>query len=347
MGSIENAVYKAFLTEVKEKIYKAQYEAMKQVNKTLLSLYWEIGKSIVEKQAQHGWGKSVVETLSKDLQAEFPGQQGYSVQNLWYMRQIYLEYKDNTKLQPLVGEISWSHNLVIMSKCKDDLEREFYIQMTRKYGWSKNILIHQVEGKSYEKFLLNQTNFDKSVPERYKHQAKLAVKDEYNFDFLELTEEHNEKELELALMKNIRSFLMEMGGDFAFIGNQYRLQIDGEDFYIDLLLYHRKLKSLVAIELKAGKFKPEYAGKMNFYLAVLDDTVKQSDENPSIGIIICKSKSKTIVEYALKKTSNPIGISSYTLTETLPKEYKDLLPSPKEIEEKLSGFIDSLKEGEE
>jgi predicted nuclease of restriction endonuclease-like (RecB) superfamily len=342
MSKIEKDPYKVFLSEIKEKIHQAQYEAMKQVNKTLLTLYWEIGKSIVEKQKQHGWGKSIVETLSKDLQNEFPGVQGYSVQNLWYMRQMYLEYKDNVKLQPLVGEISWSHNLVIMSKCKDNLEREFYIQMTKKYGWSKNVLIHHVEGKSYEKFLLNQTNFDKAVPAKYKHQAKLAVKDEYNFDFLEIAEDHNEKELELALMKNIRKFLSEMGGDFAFIGNQYRIQVGDEDFYIDLLLYHRKLKSLVVIELKAGKFKHEYAGKKNFYLAVLDDTVKQKDENPSIGIIICKSKSKTIVEYALKKTSNPIGIASYTLTETLPKEYKNLLPSPKEIEEKLSGFIDDI-----
>ena len=342
MAPIEKDPYKAFLTQIKEKIHQAQYEAMRQVNKTLLALYWEIGESIVEKQKQHGWGKSIVEVLSNDLQSEFPGVQGYSSDNLWRMRKFYLHYQENKKLAPLVQEISWSHNIVVMEKCKDDLEREFYIQMTKKYGWSKNVLIHQVEGKSYEKFLLNQTNFDKAVPEKYTHQAKLAVKDEYNFDFLELTAQHNEKELELALIKNIRKFLFEMGGDFAFIGNQYRLHVGEEDFYIDLLLFHRKLRALVAIELKAGKFKPEYAGKMNFYLAVLDDTVKQEVENPSIGIIICKSKSKTVVEYALKKTSNPVGIASYTLTETLPKEYKDLLPSPKEIEEKLSGFIDDI-----
>jgi predicted nuclease of restriction endonuclease-like (RecB) superfamily len=342
MRKIEKDPYKVFLSEIKEKIHQAQYEAMKQVNKTLLTLYWEIGKSIVEKQKQHGWGKSIVETLSKDLQNEFPGVQGYSLANLWRIRSFYANYQGNEKLAPMVREISWSHNVAIMEKCKDDLQREFYMRMTKKYGWSKDVLIHHIEGKSYEKFLLNQTNFNKAVPEKYKHQAKLAVKDEYNFDFLEITEDHNEKELELALMKNIRKFLSEMGGDFAFIGNQYRIQVGDEDFYIDLLLYHRKLKSLVVIELKAGKFKPEYAGKMNFYLAVLDDTVKQEDENPSIGIIICKSKSKTIVEYALKKTSNPIGIASYTLTETLPKEYKNLLPSPKEIEEKLSGFIDDL-----
>ena len=347
MTKLKKDPYQVFLSEIKEKIRKAQYHAMKQVNTALLALYWEIGKSIVEKQKQHGWGKSIVETLSKDLQNEFPGTQGYSADNLWRMRKFYLHYQANTKLAPMVQEISWSHNIVVMEKCKDDLQREFYIQMTRKYGWTKNVLIHQVEGKSYEKFLLNQTNFDKAVPEKYKHQAKLAVKDEYNFDFLEIAQEHDEKELELALMKNIRKFLSEMGGDFAFIGNQYRVQVDDEDFYIDLLLYHRKLKSLIVIELKAGKFKPEYAGKMNFYLAVLDDTVKQKDENPSIGIIICKSKTKTVVEYALKKSTSPIGIASYTLTETLPKEYKNLLPSPKEIEEKLSGFIDTAESAEE
>lgn len=185
----------------------AQYEAMKQVNKSLLTLYWEIGKSIVEKQNEYGWGKSIVETLSKDLQNEFPGVQGYSAANLWRIRSFYANYQGNIKLAPLVREISWSHNMVIMEKCKDDLEREFYIQMTKKYGWSKNVLINQVEGKSYEKFLLNQTNFDKAVPEKYKHQAKLAVKDEYNFDFLEMSEDHNEKELELALLKHTKVFI--------------------------------------------------------------------------------------------------------------------------------------------
>ncbi len=192
MENLDKDLYKAFFSDIKEKINQSQYEALRQVNKTLLALYWEIGKSIVGKQQEHGWGKAIVETLSRDLQNEFPGVQGYSTQNLWYMRQMYLEYKDDTKLQPLVGEISWSHNLVIMGKCKEGSEREFYIRMTKKYGWSKNVLIHQIEGKSYEKFLLNQTNFDEAVPEKYRHQAKLAVKDEYNFDFLEIGEQHNE-----------------------------------------------------------------------------------------------------------------------------------------------------------
>jgi len=344
MSDIKSEDYLNYLSDVKAKIRTAQYEALKQVNKTLLNLYWEIGESIVAKQKEFGWGKAIVETLAKDLQLEFVGVQGFSSQNLWYMRQLYLEYQDNIKLQPLVGEIGWTHNLVIMSRCKDNLEREFYLRMTKTYGWSKAVLIHKIEGKSYEKFLLNQTNFNEAVPEKYQYQAKLAVKDEYNFDFLELGDEHSEKELELALMKNVRKFLLEMGGDFAFIGNQYRLQVDDEDFYLDLLLFHRKLKSLVAIELKTGKFKPEYAGKMNFYLAVLNENVKQEDENPSIGIIICKSKSKTVVEYALKESRNPIGVASYKMTETLPNEYKNLLPSPEQIEEKLSGFINTLSE---
>lgn len=334
--------YLNFVNEIKEKIHKAQYEALKQVNTTLLTLYWEIGKSIVEKQKQYGWGKSIVETLSKDLQFEFPGAKGYSVQNLWYMRQMYIIHKDNLKLQPLVGEISWSHNIVILSKCKDDFEREFYLKMTKKNGWSKNVLINQIEGKSYEKFLLNQTNFENAKPLKNKYQAKLAVKDEYNFEFLEISDLHTEKELEQALMKNIRQFLLELGSDFSFMGNQFRLQVGDETFFIDLLFFHRKLKSLVAIELKAGKFKPEFAGKMNFYLTVLDDTIKQDNENSSIGIIICKNKNKTIVEYALKSTNSPIGVASYSLSSTLPKAYKNLLPSPKEIEENLGGLIAKL-----
>ena len=189
MNKIDKTAYKNFVEEIKEKVYRSQYEALKSVNKELIKLYWEIGASIIEKQEQYGWGKSIVENLSKDLQKEFPGVKGFSVQNLWYMRQFCTEYKGKEKLQPLVGEISWSKHIVIISKCKDDLEREFYIKMTKKYGWSKNVLIHQVEGQAYERFLLNQTNFDKSLAEKYKYQAKLAVKDSYSFDFLEMSED--------------------------------------------------------------------------------------------------------------------------------------------------------------
>ncbi len=340
METIDKVVYKSFLEDIKEKIYQSRLQAMRAVNKELLALYADIGKSIVEKQDNLGWGKSVVKTLSKDLQNEFPGTKGYSVQNLWYMRQFYLEYQDNTKLQPLVGEISWSNNMILISKCKDLLEREFYLKMAKKYGWSKNILIHQIEGKSYERFLIKQTNFDETLEEKYKHQANLAVKDSYIFDFIELSEKYKERELELGLLKNIRKFLAEMGGDFAFIGNQYHLKVGEDSFYIDILLYHRLLKCFVAIELKTVKFKPEFAGKMQFYLTALDELKKQPSENPSIGIIVCKTKDRTVVEFALKHVNSPMGIANYSIEDTLPEDLKKYLPSTEEIIESLDNFED-------
>lgn len=330
--------YKAFFEDIKNRIREANYKALKAVNNELIQLYWDIGKQIVEKQEQKGWGKSVVETLAGDLQKEFAGTQGYSTSNLWYMRQFYLTYKDNEKLQPMVGEIGWSHNVVIMQKCKDDLQKEFYIRTTKKFGWTKNVLIHQIENQSYEKYLLNQTNFDNAVSEKVKAQAHLAVKDEYSFDFLGLSKEHSEKELENGLMSNIRKFLIEMGGYFAFIGNQYRIEVGGEDFYIDLLLYHRKLKCLVVIELKAEKFKPEHMGQMNFYLSVLNDKVKLEDENPAIGIILCKDKNRVIVEYALKDNSQPVGVSTYQFTTQLTEELKKYLPTGEEIMKRFEGL---------
>ncbi len=336
MGSISNKKnYADFLLGIKQRIKEAQYSALKAVNKELIALYWDIGKKIIEQQEKYKWGKSIVETLAKDLQKEYPGIKGFSVQNLWYMRQFYVNYKNSAKLQPLVGEISWAKNLIIMGKCKDELAKEFYLKMARKFGWTKDVLIHQIENKSYEKYLLNQTNFDKTVPIRYQNQAKLAVRDEYTFDFLELGEEHSEKELETALIERIRRFLIEMGGYFCYIGNQYLLEVDGKEYFIDLLLYHRKLKCLVALELKIGEFIPEFAGKMQFYLSLLDDRVKLKDENASIGIIICKSKSRTVVEYTLKETKKPIGVSTYKITSELPKQLSKYLPSKEEIIKKL------------
>ncbi len=286
---------------------------------------------IVERQKQAGWGKSVVEKLAGDLQAEFPGVSGFSAINLWRMRQFYEEYRDDAKLSPLVTEISWFHNLVIFQQCKDPQEREFYIKMTRKFGWSKNVLIHQIENQSYQKYLLNQTNFDKAVPEKYRNQAKLAVKDEYSFDFLELGEEHAEKELETAIMGRMEQFLVEMGGRFTFMWRQFRLDVDGDEFFIDLLLFHRHLKSLVAIELKVGKFVPEFVGKMQFYLSVVDDKVRLPDENPSIGIILCKSKKRMTVDYALREATKPIGVATYKVVKQLPAKLKSELPTPEDI----------------
>lgn len=238
----------------------------------------------------------------------------------------------------MVREISWSHNIIIMEKCKDDLQREFYIQMTKRYGWTKRVLTNFIEAQTYEKYLLNQTNFDLTLPEERRVQAKLAVKDEYTFDFAELSPEYSEHELEMQLVNNIRSFLIEMGGDFTFIGNQFHLMAGSRDLYIDLLLFHRRLRSLIAIELKIGEFEAEYAGKMQLYLTALDEQVKLPDENPSIGIIICKSKDKTYVEYALKNINAPIGVATYQLRNTLPEEMKEMLPEPEEIVKRLRLF---------
>jgi len=338
MKTVLPAEYSTFLIELKERIHKAQYAALKAVNKELIALYWDIGKSIVSRQEELGLGKAVVETLARDLQNEFPGIQGFSARNLWNMRTLYLAYRDNQKLQPLAAEISWTKNVVIMERCKDPLQREFYLKMAKKFGWTKDVLINQLEAGAFERFMVNQTKFDKAVPTQYRHQAKLAVKDEYTFDFLEMAEEHSERELERTLVDNMRSFLVEMGGYFAFVGNQYRLEIDGAEFFIDLLLYHRQLCCLVAIELKIGAFKPEYAGKMQFYLSALNDKVRLPHENPSIGIILCKEKNRTFVEYALKDSKKPIGVSTYKLSTRLPRELKKFLPSPEEMAKRLDGL---------
>jgi predicted nuclease of restriction endonuclease-like (RecB) superfamily len=338
MSTPTSTDYGQLLGDIKQRIRSAQYEALKAVNTALIALYWDIGRLICDRQQSAGWGKSVVEQLAKDIQAEFPGISGFSARNVWRMRDFYLTYRDNQKLTPLVAEIGWTHNLVILEKCKDDLEREFYIRMTRKFGWTKNVLIHQIENQTYEKTLLNQTNFDQVLTEDIRNQAKLAVKDEYTFDFLELGDEHSERQLEQAILHQVEPFLQEMGGMFTFVGSQYRLMVSNQEYFIDLLLYHRRLKSLVAVELKVGEFLPEYVGKMQFYLAVLNDTVRLADENPAIGIILCKSKDRTIVEYALRESNNPIGVATYQMVSSLPPELQDQLPAPQQVAKLLEGL---------
>jgi len=328
-----------FIAEIKQKIRQAQYEAMRAVNLQLVNLYWEIGKAISEKQ-QESWGKVVVPTLSKELQNEFPGVGGFSVGNLWLMAQFYTEYHNVINLVPLVREISWSKHVAILKSCKDNLERQFYIQATKKFGWTKNVLIHHIDGKSYEKYLLNQTNFEQTLPDNIKNQAILAVQDEYSFGFLNLGDEHSESQLETALVSNIRTFLLEMNFQFAFIGNQFRVQVDDKEYFIDLLLYHRQLQSLVAIELKVGEFMPEYKGKMEFYLSILNDKVKLPNENDAIGIIICKEKNRTVVEYSLKTSNMPIGVATYTTTAKLPEHYQNLLPDSETIIKRLENCFE-------
>ena len=337
MSEIVTTEYKTLLSDIKRRISDAQYQALKAVNKELISLYWDIGQMIVEKQKGETWGKSVVENLAQDLRNEFPGISGFSASNLWRMKTFYEIYRANEILAPLVREIGWSHNIYVFERCKDDLGREFYIRWTKKFGWTKAVLLHQINNKTYEKTLLNQTNFDETVSEEMLDQAKLAVKDEYIFDFLELGENYKERELERSLIAKVEDFLREMGGLFAFVGSQFRLEIDEKEFFIDLLLYHRRLRCLVAVELKIGEFQPEYIGKMQFYLAALDDLVKMPEENPSIGLILCQSKTRTIVEYALRESNKPIGVSQYKITSELPNELKGELPEPEQIAKLLRG----------
>ena len=338
MGTLMAEGYSALLGEVKERIRAAQYAALKAVNKELIELYWDIGRLIVEQQQGMTHGKSVVERLAKDLRAEFPGIAGFSAANLWRMRAFYEAYAPSEKLAPMVREIGWTHNLIILEQCKDDLQREFYIRMTRKFGWTKALLVHQIEGQAYERTLLNQTNFDATLPEEVRARAKLAVKDEYTFDFLELGEQFSERQFERGLMANVEGFLREMGGAVSLIGSQYRLEVNDNEYFVDVLLFHRRLKCLVAVELKIGEFLPEYVGKMQFYLAVLDDKARMADENPSIGIILCKSKDETIVEYALRESNKPIGVATYRVVRALPEELRGELPAPEQIAKLLEGM---------
>lgn len=330
--------YKSVLESIVAKIKEAQTRAMVAVNHEIIAIYRDIGKTLHEKQQTSEWGDSVVEQLAKDLKNSFPGMKGFSPRNLWIMKDFYGSYLGNEKLQTLSAEISWSHNVAILSKCNDHLEREFYMRMSKRNSWTYRVLLNQIDNKNYEKTMVSQTNFDKNLPEKMRLEAKLSVKDEYVFDFLELGEEHSEHELERAIVQNIERFLREVGSVYSFMGSQYRLEVDGQEFIIDLLLFNRKLKALVAIELKIGPFIPEYIGKMQFYLSVLNDTVRLKDENPSIGIILCKEKSRTIVEYALKETNKPINVAAYKTMHTLPKELKDELPSPDQIA-KLLDYI--------
>jgi len=335
--AVQLSEYGQLLSDIKARVHKAQIKAFRAVNQELVGLYWDIGQMIVNRQLTGAHGDQVVKKLADDLRVEYPGGFGFSWRNLFYMRQFYSTYCDSPKLQPLVAIIGWTHNLVILQHCADPLAREFYIRMTSKFGWSKNVLIHQIENQTYEKTLLNQTNFDHAVLPQIREQAKIAVRDEYLFDFLELGEKHAERELERALIARIEDFLRAMGGLFAFVGSQFRLEVDEKEYFIDLLLFHRRLKCLVAVELKIGEFEPEFVGKMQFYLAALDTQVREKGENPSIGIILCREKSRTVVEYALREAKKPIGVATYRMVSRLPRALQGQLPSPEEIVKLLEG----------
>ncbi len=325
--------YQLFLAEIKSTIQVERTKAARQLTQTVIGAYLKIGQQILESQKVHGWGKGIVEQLSKDLRQDFPGTEGFSARNLWNMRLLYETYCDHPILLQLVAEIPWGQNLVILNKSETYEQREFYIQATAKMGWSRDVLLNQMKAQAYERQLLqpNQTNFQEALPEHLAEQANEALKSKYHLDFLGIGQPVLELELERQLIRRLKDFLLELGYGFTFIGNQYPLKLGEKTYHVDLLFFHRGLRCLVAIDLKVGAFKPEYAGKMNFHLELLDEQAKMQTENPSIGIILCAEKDSLEVEYALRTSNKPMGVAEYQLSPELPEGFSGLLPSPDEI----------------
>jgi predicted nuclease of restriction endonuclease-like (RecB) superfamily len=333
--------YNNFFKEVIDTINSARYQAFKSLNKFHIGQNFEIGRIIFENQEKHHWGQSIVDTLSRDINRQIDGVKGYSPQNLWRMRQFYLEYRDEPELLEMTMKIPWGQNMLIIHQVKARKEREYYLRATDQLGWSRAVLLNQIKANAFQYHLVNKklSNFKKALPANLSEQANEALKSEYNLDFLGITKPVLEKELENKLIANIRDLLLELGYGFSFIGNQYRLKLNTKEYAIDMLFYHRILKCLVAIELKTTEFEPEFAGKMNFYLELLDDREKQPDDNPSIGIILCPLKDNMEVEYALRSINKPIGVSEYRLTSRLPEELKGKVPTSKELKQLLTKAI--------
>ncbi len=333
--------YSPFLEEITAKIQAARIRTARLVNQQLTQLYWGIGEHIVNAQKKHGWGKAIVNELSKDLMKIFPGTAGFSARNLWVMRQFYLEYKDHTKLQHMAAQLPWSQNVEIISRVKEERAREYYLNASAEMGWTKDLLILQIKNQAFERHRLEnkQHNFEKALPQHLAEQADLAMKDVYMLDFLGIQKPILEVELERRMINKIKEVLLELGYGFSFIGNQYPIKANDTEYLIDLLFYNRRLQALVAIEIKSTKFKPEYAGKMNFYLNLLDDFIREPGENPSIGIILCAERNRFEVEYALSGIDKPVGVSEYQLTKILPKAFQDKLPNVKKLEAELTKEI--------
>ena len=354
--------YESFLSELKERIRTAQLRASVAVNRELIALYWQIGNGIVERQKIHRWGNAVLDRLGDDLQRAFPGLSGFSRTNLYRMRAFYLAYRDAREIVPqAVGQIAetclpeavagipWGHNVVLVEQVKELPARLWYARKAVENGWSRSVLTHWIESGLYERQGKAQTNFEKTLPALQSDLARETLKDPYKFEFLTLAEEAEEKELEDGLLAHIRKFLIELGAGFAFVGQQVRLDVGGEDFYVDLLFYHLKLRSYVVVDLKTTAFKPEYAGKMNFYLSAVDDLLRHPDDKPSIGIILCKAKNRVVAEYALRDLAKPVGVTSYVtkLVESLPAAFRGSLPSAKELAAELKSVKSAGDEGDD
>jgi len=331
---INDNKYLSIIETIKSEIESARFRATISVNSELTMLYYNIGSIINENKS---WGNKFIENLAKDIKLEYPNSKGYSVRNLKYMAKFAAEHTDKEFVQTLSAQIPWSHNCLIMDKVKTHEKRKWYIEKTIENGWSHSVLTHQIESGLYERQAIAEkiSNFENRLPAPQSELAIQTMKDPYIFDFIPFKEDMLEKDIEQALVKDITILLLELGTGFAFLGNQYHLNVGGDDFYIDLLFYNLNLRSYVVIELKTGDFKPEYAGQLNFYLSAVDGILKKDTDNPSIGLLLCKSKNDLVAEYSLRDMSKPIGISEYKITSSLPEEYEKQLPSVEDIQKRI------------
>ncbi|MDP2809917.1 MAG: PDDEXK nuclease domain-containing protein [Rhodocyclaceae bacterium] len=329
--------YADWLADLKTRIHTAQQRAALAVNRELVLLYWQIGRDILERQARQGWGAKVIERLAHDLRTAFPDMKGFSRANLMYMRAFAEAWPDAEIVQQAVGQLPWGHNLVLLTRLKDSTTRLAYAQRAIRHGWSRNVLNIHIETRLLEREGHAVTNFESQLPASQSDLARDTLKDPYLFDFLGVGNEADERAIESAIVEHITRFLLELGAGFAYVGRQVHVEVGGDDFFIDLLFYHLKLRCYVVIELKAGPFRPEHAGQLNFYLSAVDAQVKAEQDNPTIGLLLCKSQNRVVAEYALRDSNKPIGVAEYQLVEALPADLQTSLPSIEQIERELGG----------
>ncbi len=348
-------VYHSLLADIKAKITLAKQVAIQSVNTQLLVVYWEIGNAIIKQEATEGWGKKVIVNLARDLKLEFPEMSGLSERNLKYMKdfaaaypffitnlkvQKTLEKPINKRIEPILqaplAKLSWYHHITLLDKIKEPEIREFYILKTAENNWSRNVMVHQIENNLHTRQGKAITNFSNTLPKLQSDLANETLKNPYVFDFLNISEEISELNLERTMLQHLKKFMLEIGKGFAYVGNQYKLQVDDDEFFLDLLFYNIHLHCYVIFELKIGDFKPEYAGKLNFYINTIDNQIKGKLDKPTLGVLLCKTPNKTVIKYALQGIKAPIGVSNYKLEQILPKNLKSNLPSIKELEEELN-----------
>ncbi|HEY9880012.1 MAG TPA: PDDEXK nuclease domain-containing protein [Leptolyngbyaceae cyanobacterium] len=339
--------YNALFNGLKKRIRAAQVRAAMAVNQELILLYWQIGREILTRQQEEGWGSKVIERLAKDLKREFPEMSGFSRSNLMYMRSFAEAYPNEVIVQRCVGQLPWRHNIALLEKLKDPQERLWYAQKTLENGWSRDILVMQIETNLFKRQGGAITNFERTLPAEQSDLSRQLLKDPYNFEFLSLKETAQERDLERGLLLHIRDFLMELGIGFAFLGSQYPIVVDEKEYRVDLLFYHTQLHCYVVIDLKMGEFEPEYSGKMNFYIEAVNKLLRKELDNPTIGIVLCRSKRRTIVEFALGAVHNPIGVATYKLSEDLPPALKNNLPTVEQLEMEMEAAVSEMEETQE